>query len=202
MTRKATPEAQMQKLIRETIEALPSTARAVSTLGRAYNMIDRLVKERDRALKAGRLMTERLDAIARLPRFEVRDDDTGWIDWDDVEPLIAPSQSEPWDAPASAPIADIESTASALGEPAPTMDPNVLEEMAHVCNEVGLHARAQMLERAGNTMACEVRNLMAVNPLCSLVDGERYRLRGLLRGITSKWDRASGWSDAREGKED
>ena len=60
--------------------------------------------------------------------------------------------------------------------------------------EVGLKMRAQMLESAGNTMACHVRNILASNTLFSLVDGERYRLRNLLRDITTQWDSTSGWT--------
>lgn len=58
----------------------------------------------------------------------------------------------------------------------------------------GLITRAQMLETAGNVMACQVRNILASNTLFSLVEGERIRLRGLLREIVSQWDRTSGWS--------
>lgn len=58
----------------------------------------------------------------------------------------------------------------------------------------GLRARAQFLEAAGNSMACEVRNIMGSNTLFSLVEGERIRLRGLLRDIVSKWDSISGWT--------
>lgn len=89
MTREATPEAQMCKLILGTIAELPNTARVASALNMAHNMIGQLVDERDRALEAGRLMTERLDAIARLPR-------TGrWLNWDDVKPYVTPPPAEP-----------------------------------------------------------------------------------------------------------
>lgn len=199
MTREATPEAQMQKLLREIICKMPSNSRDVGTLGMAHNMIGELVTERARALEGGRLMTERLDAIGRLPRYHLRDDDTGWDDWDDVEPLVSPpatAEGKSGDDPASTPIADIE--AAAHDDAAPTMDPDVFDEITRTCDDIGLRVRARTLERAGNTMAYEVRNLMDSTILESLVDGENYRFRNLLREITAKWDRASGWQPRKD----
>lgn len=95
MTREATPEAQMCKLILETIDELPNTARVRSALNMAHNMIDQLVSERDRALEAGRLMTARLDAIAQLPHAKLRGSVHSWLNWDDVKPFVTPSTTEP-----------------------------------------------------------------------------------------------------------
>ena len=56
--REATPEAQMQKLILETIEELPNTARVRSALSMAHNMIGQLETE----LRTLREDKERLDS--------------------------------------------------------------------------------------------------------------------------------------------
>ena len=96
MTRETTPETQMRKLILETMAELPNTARVTSTLNMAYNMIDQLADERDRALEAGRLMTERLDAIRQLPRYSRNRD--SWLYWRTLEPYVTPPTAEGTDA--------------------------------------------------------------------------------------------------------